>query len=297
MKNITLPQIETFLTVARYLNCSRAASHLHVTQPSLSKTLKTFETSVGRKLLIRNSHGISLTETGEYLYHALDNIYNDLEKVLDYASAINPDESRKLRVVVPILFDSDETFEPVRRLFDEFSEKHRNISVETTLCDFTDQRQAIGLGMADIAITMDFVLYGMDDIAIRRIRKMNRYIAVSATHPIAKKEELDFSELENEVFFRVMNNGDDYMREILINECQQYGFQPKRVEFLPNLMTFIHNVKERKGLGICGQFRNYGDEYGIKYYPLPEIKDCQYIVVAWRADYLTKDMKAFLDMI
>jgi len=297
VKNITLLQIESFLTVARHLNCSKAARFLHVTQPSLSKTIKTFETAVGKKLFVRSGHGMALTAAGEYLYHALGSIQKDLDKALDYVAAIDSDAVRKLRVVLPMFYDSDENFEPVKRLFKTFSEKNRDIAVETSLCDFIEQRQALELGMADLAVTMDFLMHSMDRVSVKRVLKMKRYIVVSANHPLAARKTLDFSALENEVFFRVESQGDDYLKEILINECEHYGFKPKRIEFLPNLMTFLHNVKEQKGLGICGRLRNYEDGYGIKFFPLPEIEDGQYVVAAWRADSVTKEAKAFLDLI
>ena len=53
-----------FLAVAREENMTRAASLLHVTQPTLSKQLKSLEDELGKKLFIRHSFRISLTEEG-----------------------------------------------------------------------------------------------------------------------------------------------------------------------------------------------------------------------------------------
>ena len=53
-----------FLAVAREENVSRAAAQLHVTQPTLSKALKALEEELGKKLFIRHSFSISLTEEG-----------------------------------------------------------------------------------------------------------------------------------------------------------------------------------------------------------------------------------------
>jgi DNA-binding transcriptional LysR family regulator len=297
MNNITLLQIESFLIVAKHLNCSKAARFLHISQPSLSKTIKVFESAIGRKLFDRRSHGLVLTETGEYLYQALDSIHSDLERVIDHAYGIEGDAVRRLRIVLPSFFDSDTTFGSIGQSIRSFSEFHRDIRVETILCDFKEQRQAVELGTADLAITLDFVLYGMDNIAAKRILKAKRYLAVAIGHPLTEQNVLDYSMLEKEKFFRVMNNGDEHMREILFNECRQYGFLPKSIEFVPNLMTFIHNVKEQKGVGICGYLRNYDSEYGIKFLPLPELEEGQYVVAAWRADSLTKEAKDFIHMI
>ena len=47
-----------FLAVAREENMTRAAEILHVTQPTLSKALKSLEGELGKKLFIRHSFSI-----------------------------------------------------------------------------------------------------------------------------------------------------------------------------------------------------------------------------------------------
>lgn len=56
-----------FLAVAREENMTRAAEILHVTQPTLSKALKSLEDELGKKLFIRHSFSIRLTEEGVLL--------------------------------------------------------------------------------------------------------------------------------------------------------------------------------------------------------------------------------------
>ena len=51
-----------FLAVAREENMTRAAEILHVTQPTLSKALKSLEDELGKKLFIRHSFSIRLTD-------------------------------------------------------------------------------------------------------------------------------------------------------------------------------------------------------------------------------------------
>ncbi len=51
-----------FLAVAREENMTRAAEVLHVTQPTLSKQLKSLEDELGKKLFTRHSFSIRLTD-------------------------------------------------------------------------------------------------------------------------------------------------------------------------------------------------------------------------------------------
>ena len=56
-----------FLMAAREENITRAASLLHVTQPTLSRQLMQLEEELGVKLFERSSHSIILTDEGMLL--------------------------------------------------------------------------------------------------------------------------------------------------------------------------------------------------------------------------------------
>ena len=56
-----------FLAVAREENMTKAAELLHVTQPTLSKALRSLEDELGKKLFERHSFSISLTDEGMLL--------------------------------------------------------------------------------------------------------------------------------------------------------------------------------------------------------------------------------------
>jgi len=70
-----------FLTVAREGNITRAADFLHVTQPTLSRQLKDLEQELGKKLFIRSSHSIILTDEGMLLRKRAEEIVDMVDKL------------------------------------------------------------------------------------------------------------------------------------------------------------------------------------------------------------------------
>ncbi|WP_019390986.1 LysR family transcriptional regulator [Priestia filamentosa] len=70
-----------FLTVAREGNITRAADFLHVTQPTLSRQLKELEQKLGKKLFIRSSHSIILTDEGILLRKRAEEIVHMVDKL------------------------------------------------------------------------------------------------------------------------------------------------------------------------------------------------------------------------
>ncbi|EHS57471.1 LysR family transcriptional regulator [Paenibacillus sp. Aloe-11] len=70
-----------FLTVAREGSMTGAANFLHVTQPTLSRQLKELEQELGKKLFIRSSHSIILTDEGMLLRKRAEEIVDMIDKL------------------------------------------------------------------------------------------------------------------------------------------------------------------------------------------------------------------------
>lgn len=70
-----------FLAVAREENMTRAAEILHVTQPTLSKQLKSLEDELGKKLFTRHSFSIRLTDEGILLRNRAEDLVSMADKI------------------------------------------------------------------------------------------------------------------------------------------------------------------------------------------------------------------------
>ena len=67
-----------FLAVAREESITAAAQALHVTQPTLSKQLMELEAELGKKLFLRGSRKITLTEEGMFFRKRAQEILRDV---------------------------------------------------------------------------------------------------------------------------------------------------------------------------------------------------------------------------
>lgn len=60
-----LRQLKYFIKTAETLNFSEAARNLYITQSTLSQQIRTLEDELGSPLFLRDSHSVTLTESGE----------------------------------------------------------------------------------------------------------------------------------------------------------------------------------------------------------------------------------------
>ena len=71
-RRVRLRHLDCFIAVAQTRNLGKAALHMRLTQPAISKTLNELEAIVGVKLLTRNRQGAQLTRDGDlFLSHCV----------------------------------------------------------------------------------------------------------------------------------------------------------------------------------------------------------------------------------
>ena len=90
-------ELRAFLEVAREENMTRAAGNLHMSQPSLSKLIKSLEHELGAKLFVRRSFGLTLTKEGRVLRERARDLVGMANRIEDeFASLgnISPGRSR-----------------------------------------------------------------------------------------------------------------------------------------------------------------------------------------------------------
>jgi DNA-binding transcriptional LysR family regulator len=68
---MTLHQMRIFVTVARYLNMTKASQELHLSQPALSRQLKVLNEEYDAEFYVKTNKGIELTEAGQGFLEAI----------------------------------------------------------------------------------------------------------------------------------------------------------------------------------------------------------------------------------
>ncbi len=85
-----LDKLKAFVVIAEAGSLHEAAQRLHVTQPALSRMLKTIEEAAGTELCVRSRQGVSLTAAGKELVQYANCALKDLSN-LERKMAAPPD--------------------------------------------------------------------------------------------------------------------------------------------------------------------------------------------------------------
>lgn len=294
--NITFQQIEAFLTVGRYLNMSRAAESLYISQPTLSKALQRFESGIGFSVFARNNQGVTLTPQGEYLLSAMESLYGNMEKAILTAKGITPATNSILKIVAPSSYDAAEDYDLLKQYVNNYTEKYPEVVLVKQLCDFRELQRQFEFGETDIAFTHSFAIKKDENVQYKSISRYNMHVAMSVDHPLAAYDTLQPDLLAQQTFYAVTQSDEAEARARIMRRCNRIGFSPRRIELLDNFPTLLNVLHEARGVSICARFTLFGPKKDFKYYPLTNDDEIAYIVVAWHKDRLSKQARNFINM-
>jgi acetyl esterase/lipase len=100
---IELRHLRAFVAVAEELNFGRAASRLYLSQPALSRQIRSLERHVGCDLLRRSTHGVELTVAGDALLDRARSLLHGVDDAVSATRAVGGEIAGRLaRIWEPV---------------------------------------------------------------------------------------------------------------------------------------------------------------------------------------------------
>ena len=137
-----------FLAVAREENMTRAAEILHVTQPTLSKALKSLEDELGKKLFVRHSFSIRLTEEGVLLRNRAEDLVSMADKIEREFVALDDISGGELYLGLAESFQ----IRYLARVIRDFKNRYPNLHYHITSGDTEQIADKLDKGLLDFLV-------------------------------------------------------------------------------------------------------------------------------------------------
>ncbi|MCR5482260.1 MAG: LysR family transcriptional regulator [Clostridia bacterium] len=244
-----------FLAVAREENMSRAAETIHVTQPTLSKQLKSLEEELGKKLFIRHSFNIKLTDEGMLLRNRAEDLVRMADKIEEEFASLDDISGGDLYLGLAESYQLRFLAKSIKI----FKQDYPNLHYHITSGDTEQLSEKLDKGLLDFLVLVEFPDSKKYDF-LEFPGNDTWGLVVPADNPLAKKKSIllddlaglplfcseqawngdikswagsRFSELHLEGSFRLSYNGSIFTREGL-------GY----------LLTYEHLVDTSKDSGL-----------------------------------------------
>lgn len=187
-----IKSLRYFLTIARMENMTKASEILHVTQPTLSKALKELEEELGKKLFLRKSTKMVLTEEGLLLKKRAEDIVGMTDKTIGEFKTLSDltggdvylgcAESYQIRYLAKALKKVRETCPNIH--FHMFSGDTEHVA------------EKLDKGLLDLAVFVENP--DMSKYNVVRVPETDSFGAVVLNnHPLNRLKSVSFNDLKN----------------------------------------------------------------------------------------------------
>lgn len=182
-------RLQVFHTVARLLSFTKAAEHLHMTQPAVTFQVRQLEEHFNTRLFDRTHNRISLTEAGERVYQFADRIFTL------YGEMENSVRDLTGEVSGVLLIGASTTIAEylLPALLGDFKSKYQDVNIRLQVAN-TDhivsmvENNTIDLGVVEAPVANK-------NLVVETCRMDQMVLIVPKTHELAKLKSVPMSRI------------------------------------------------------------------------------------------------------
>ncbi len=212
-----------FIELAQQLNFTKAATHLNMTQPALSKHIASIEREYGIELIKRSRGNVQLTEAGKVFFEGANIIVEQHEKTKEAITRIK--ENTPIRIGGQ--FDDAD----VASLIAVTAMCARNDqSAHVTFVKVNEDKAFEALSDGVIDLYIDYTKADKDlhtDLSTIPFITHNLTAIVGSDHRLANRESIEIKELQDETFVKFVSGKTDPAWNQIEAICHEHGFEPK----------------------------------------------------------------------
>ncbi|MBS97140.1 MAG: LysR family transcriptional regulator [Oceanospirillaceae bacterium] len=284
-----LRHLKAFIAVAEQLHFKKAADSLFITQPALSRLIKSLEEEVQAELFTRTTRQVALTQAGQLLLSECRLAFGHIERGMHLAQrASNGDIGH-----ISLAYNDFAINGPLPRILELFKETHPDISVELSYVPSHLQHQLLQDCEIDVGFRMGpYKAENIDSLTVAR----EKLVAVlPAKHPLANRKSIRLKELANDRFIFGSDIGWQAFRRRAYDFCQQFGFEPQIVQEASSSNGILGLVAANMGVALYAECAENFQRKEVVLVELEEKHLTVETVAAWNTVYESPSARLFKD--
>jgi DNA-binding transcriptional LysR family regulator len=211
-------RLRVFVEVVRQGGFSRAAAHLHATQPTVSKAVQQLESELRVRLLDRIGRRVTLTAAGELVYRRAVPLLAQGDDLVAELAEVRGLKSGVLRVGFPRLGASA----LFARMFALFRRRYPAIEVTVGVHSGQKMRELLRSGELDVGVLGNPI---EADFEQQEIRTEPLMVLLPREHPAAARPAVMLSRLAG--IPAIMPDQDSVLHKVLSAAYERAGITPR----------------------------------------------------------------------
>lgn len=240
-------QLEYFCAISKLGNFTKAAEYLHVSQPSVTKAIKSLESELQLMLVDRRQKHVTLTPEGRVFFLHAEKILNAVEETQRDMKRFQMERHGTIHFGIPPMVEAY----LFPDLFTKFKSIYPNMNLDVKeYSDSMEVREKAESGALDFGIV--FSQQGGKVPNELLIMTDNMSLCVNPESPLADMDEITFDQLRNEKF--IMQQSNTYQYQNVYERCVNSGFAPNILLCTTQLKTIKQLVTNNMGISVLPDF-------------------------------------------
>jgi DNA-binding transcriptional LysR family regulator len=288
-----IERLRAFFIVLEEGSLNRAATRLHVTQPSITRQMQSLENEIGGPLLERQPSGVKPTALGQA---TLDRMRPFLEQYDDACADLRRlARGQRAELRVGYIGSAAHTYlnpalSDLRRAYPEAKVK---------LLDLTPGEQIAALKSGEI----DLALIGQEgaslshDFYTRKLATLEVCVALPSDHPLASRRGLRLVDLKNEAFLGTPEGEVPGRDRWIAQLCRKAGFKPRFIAEAGSIGEAFSMVASEGAVTILPDYFSQLPPPGTTILPIVD-KDARWdLLLLWQRGRAPAVLKAMVDLL
>ncbi|MCR2823644.1 LysR family transcriptional regulator [Lederbergia panacisoli] len=232
--------LEYFIEVARTGSFTEAAENLYITQPALSRIIKSLEDDLSTPLFVRARKKLILTDAGHVLNKHAHLIVKQVDLLKTELNNLLTPKKGHIRIGLPTITNSfffSELLASFHKEYPEVTFQLEENGSKPIQEKIIDNRLDLGV----IVLVDDY-----DQLDYYSFINETLKLVVPPSHPFVTKQEVSLDELKREKF--IMFNQDFELRNLILVACRESGFKPNIISETSQLDFIEEMVASNLGI-------------------------------------------------
>jgi len=179
-----LRHLRYFAAVAAHGSFNRAAQHLHLTQPALSRQVRDLEAELGVPLFLRGKNSVTLTNAGELFYEEARDLLLRADQAVQRVRGEAKGEALRVGYAPSLLSGI------MPRAIEKFQNATPRVRLELSDLSPREMSEQATAGMLDLVLTASGTEAANPEFQWSELRSLAHVLVMPRAHPLAKLKKI-----------------------------------------------------------------------------------------------------------
>ncbi len=291
---MNLLSMRYFISIAEHSSFTKAAEHLYVTQPTLSRQVMDLEEELGVQLFVRGRNSLTLTEHGrDFLQEATEIIRrcDNIRKIV--RSENNNNVVGSLSIGYQEFLDTKIMHQTLKSV----TKKHPSIDFSLLRGSPPELRHHLLINKCDVVFALNTYISSIPNVECIKLQENALQIAVPLDHRLSQFDSINMEELANENFIMLERKISPFTVDYATSLCMKNGFSPNASHYVDDAEKALLLVGSGKGITFLhskNNMKNPEVTYGIKVLRIEGINNDLDFVLAFKRNNTNQTIKTFV---